>query len=196
MKTATAVMALLSAVGLGALGASLAGVKPTVTGTRVVVYSPTTASGALTSTLQVTEHLQGHCSGGGVAGGSSYRCLTRASRIIDPCFAALPRGPFYCPSNPMLPEVVEITVQSPAAVTTIEPAERSWAVELEDRQVCIAVNAAIGTRGPLQCLSTTPGHLEDCRVAVRASPYWTAACQARGAQTSPLRAYKVLEAWT
>ena len=131
-----------------------------------------------------------------MAGRSSYRCLTRTSRIIDPCFAAKPRGPFYCPSNPMLLEVIEITAKSPAAVTPIEPAERSWAVELADGQVCIAVNAAIGTRGPLQCLSTTPGPLEDCRVPVQASPYWMAACQAGGGQTSPFRTHKVLKVWT
>ena len=162
MKTRTAALALLSAVALVALGASLAGVESSGIATAVVVYRPITASGALTATLRVTGHLRGHCSGGGVAGRSSYRCLTRTSRIIDPCFAAQPRGPFYCPSNPMLPEVIEITVKSPAAVTAIEPAERAWAVELADEQVCIAVNAAIGTRGPLQCLLTTPVPLVDC----------------------------------
>ena len=131
-----------------------------------------------------------------MAGRSSDRCFTRTSRIIDPCFAAQPRGPFYCPSNPMLPEVIEITVQSPAAVTPIETAERSWAVQLAGGQVCIAVNAAIGRRGPLQCLSTTPGPLEDCRDPVQGSPYWTAACQERSGQTSPFRTYRVVKVWT
>lgn len=195
MKTRAAILAVLSAVALVAMGASLAGVESASTGTQVTVYDPIAASGTLTSTLRVTEHLQGHCSGGGVAGRSSYRCLTTTSRIIDPCFAARLRGPFYCPTNPALPGVVEITVRSPAAVTPIEPAERSWAIELVDGQVCVAVIAAIGTRGPFTCLPTTPGSLEDCRAPVVHNPYWTAACQARGPQTAPFRTYRVLKVW-
>ena len=190
MKTRTAALAVLSAVALVALGASLAAVESASPGTGVAVYNPITPSGALASTLRVTERLQGRCSGGGVAGRSSYRCLTTTSRIVDPCFAARLRGPFYCPTNPALPDVVAITVRSPAAVTPIEPLERPWAIELTDRQVCVGVVAAVGTgRGPFACLATVPGPVEDCRVPVEHTPYWTATCQARGPQTAPFRTW-------
>ena len=189
-------LAVLSAVALGALGASLAGVESAGTGTDVIAYDPIAATGTLASTLRVTGRLEGGCSGGGVAGSSSYRCLTTSSRIIDPCFAARLRGPFYCPTDPALPGVVEVTVQSPAAVTRIEPAARPWAIELADRQVCIAVMAAIGARGAFTCRPTTPGPLEDCRAPVVHSPYWSAPCQARGPQSAPFRTYRVLEVWS
>jgi hypothetical protein len=198
MKTRVAVLAILAAVALVALGASLAGVESATTGTQVAVYNPIAPSGALTSALRVTEHLQGRCSGGGVAGRSSYNCLTTTSRIIDPCFAARLRGPFYCSTNPAVPDVIEVTVRSPAGVTRTEPVERSWAIELEDHQVCIAVVAAIGTRGPFTCIAIakTPGPVEDCRAPVDVTPYWIAACQARGPQTAPFKTYRVLKVWT
>jgi ABC-type transport system involved in cytochrome c biogenesis ATPase subunit len=102
---------------------------------------------------------------------------------MDPRFAAEPRGPFSCPSNPVLPLVVETTVRRPGPVIPIEPAVRPWATELSYRQVCIDVNAAAGARGPAQCLTATSGHLDDCRAPVPGHPYWTAACGARGGQT-------------
>jgi hypothetical protein len=196
VKPRAAMLAVLSAVTLVAMGASLAGVESAGTGTQVTAYDPIAATGTLASTLRVTGRLEGHCSGGGVAGSSSFRCLTTTSRIIDPCFAARLRGPFYCPTDPALPHVVEVTVQSPAAVTPIEPAARPWAIELADRQVCVAVNAAIGTRGPFTCRPTPPGPLEDCRAPVVHSLYWIARCQRRGSQTAPFRTYRVLKVWT
>ena len=196
MKPRAAMLAVLSAVTLVAMGASLAGVESAGTGTQVTAYDPIAATGTLASTLRVTGRLEGHCSGGGVAGSSSFRCLTTSSRIIDLCFAARLRGPFYCPTDPTLPGVVEVTVQSPAAVTPIEPAERSWAIQLVDGQVCVAVIAAIGTRGPFTCRPTPPGPLEDCRAPVVHSLYWIARCQRRGSQTAPFRTYRVLKVWT
>ncbi len=196
MMPRSAVLGLLSAVALAALGASLAGIESASTGTQVAVYDPITTSGALTSALRVTEQLHGQCSGGGVAGRSSYRCLTTTSRIMDPCFAAKARGPFYCPTDPALPHVVEITVRRPAQATGFGPVERLWAIQLTNRQVCIAVIAAIGTRGPLTCLRRSPGQLEDCRLPIENTPYWTAACQVRGPQAAPFKTYRVLKVWT
>ena len=68
MKFRAAVLAVLSAVALVALGASLSAEQSASAGTRVTVYNPVAPSGALTATLRATEHLQGRCSGGGAAG--------------------------------------------------------------------------------------------------------------------------------
>lgn len=188
----------LSVVASAALGTSLAAAGTGPTGTKVSVYNPITPTGTLSSTLRVTAHIRGQCSGGGVAGRSSYRCITTSSRIVDPCFAAHPSGPFYCPTDVVGPDVVEINVRMRAATTSMEPAERRWAVELANGQVCIMVNAAWGGLGPLTCARTAktrPGPVADCRVPVKGSSWWSASCQTKLSPSVPFTTYKAKRVW-
>ena len=112
-KSRTAVLAVLSAVALVALSASLALEQSAGAGTRVTVYNPVAPSGALTATIVRLRTSKGVARaagrpGGREAGRPSYRCLSTTSRIMDRCFAARRRGPFYCPTNLALPDVVGI----------------------------------------------------------------------------------------
>jgi hypothetical protein len=172
--------------------------RSAATSTVVAAYHPLTSLGSLSSSLHVSARAEGHCSGGGVAGRASYRCLTASSRIEDPCFAATPSGPFYCPVDVVGPNVVEISVRAPAAVTTIEAAHLLWAVELANGQVCIAVNAAWGGLGPLTCSRTRrarPGPLADCRLPVPGSRWWTDSCQAAMSPHVAFKPYRAVEVW-
>lgn len=110
MRAGTVALVVLSFVALVALGASLAAVEAGTAGTEVAVYNPITASGRLSPTLRVIERLQGTCSGGGVAGRSSYRCLARETAhkstvrgVFDPCYVARPLRLFYCPTSTVRP---------------------------------------------------------------------------------------------
>lgn len=177
-----------SAIGLPAAGA--AGGR-----TQVRVYDPVTNAGVLASGLKVTRHLHGTCSGGGVAGGSSYRCIATSGGIEDPCFGAGPNGPFYCPASPTGRDVSEVATASAAPATPIEPAREVWAIELADGQVCKKVNAAWSGLGPMTCSPVHVGAVADCRLPVEGDPWWSASCQATLSATAPFTRHRVRAVW-
>lgn len=206
MSFRPAALLLASLVVAAGLGASLAAVvagspHPAVgksKSTTVVSYDPFSATGSLATDLRVRQRFQGRCSGGGVAGGTTYRCLTTTSQIIDPCFAVHSRGPFFCPTDPLVPAVDEITVHTAADVTPIEPSRMVWAVELMDGQICTRVNAAWGGLGPFSCrhsVKSAPREVADCRVPVRAVPWWSVSCQHSMNGVSPFRGYEAKMVW-
>lgn len=197
MRLGTIACAVLSVVTLMALGPTLASAESRHGQTDVTVYNPLTGEGTLRPTLAVKEQFLGRCWGGGVAGRSSYRCLTRSSEIVDPCFAGRQRGPFYCPINLVSPDLIEIKVINQAQLTSNEPMEPLWAAELSNGQVCKKINAAWGGLGPMTCATrkTAPRRVADCRVPLANSPWWVASCQTRQTSSVPFTTYRVVRVW-
>ena len=124
-KSRTAVLAVLSAVALVALGASLAREQSAGAGTRVTVYNPVAPSGALTATLRATEHLQGRCSGGGAAGRPGGRRTAVSRRRRGSWTPALPLGD--------------------EGRSTARPA---WPSQTSSRSTCRTQRQALGSRPP------------------------------------------------
>jgi hypothetical protein len=169
-------------------------------GTHDVDYDPFTTQGAIDPQLQIVARLSATtCFQGGVAGSSSYRCFTQPSAIYDPCFAppGAASGPLLCPSSPDRPQVTELSLSPlPQAPQQGVAEQRPWAVQLTDGQVCVLVNAAWGGFGPLGCQPSAPGPLADCHMPVHGTPWWTVACQAKEAASSPFLLYRVDTLWT
>jgi hypothetical protein len=171
-------------------------------GTHDVDYEPFTTQGTIDPQLQIVARLSATtCFSGGVAGGSSYRCFTQPSAIYDPCFArpGATSGPLLCPVSPDRPQVTELSLSPlPPQAQQGVAEERPWAVQLTDGQVCVLVNAAWGGFGPLGCQPSVPRPLADCHMPVQGqgTPWWTVACQAKEAASSPFLLYRVDTLWT
>jgi len=165
--------------------------------TLQVFYDPYSPGGAVLPTLRVTTTVSGSCQASGVAGNSSFRCFA-GNAIYDPCFA--PRGatsgPLLCPLNPVKPDMVRLDTGALPTPLSGAPADRPWALELSNGQVCMLVNAAWGGLGPFQCPATTPGPLVDCHSPQSGSRWWTAACQDHLSNSSPFAKQRVTTIWS
>lgn len=175
----------------------------TAEATQMLVYDPYTVTGALAATVVVTQQLAGKdCVSNGAAGQASYRCFTTSQPvyIYDPCYPApgATTGPVVCPTAGPGPDVVEVSMGSLPPVTTAGPAQRLWAFELANGQICTLVAAAWGGLGPFACAHTAapPGPLADCHAPVEQAPTWSAACQTQATTAAPFATYPVEKAWT
>lgn len=168
--------------------------SPSTDHTVQLTYQPFTPGGAIAPGLRVTKRVSGTCNGPGVAGNSSYRCFAQNS-IYDPCFArsGATIGPLVCPTNPADPDVVEFDTAALPGPSTGAPEQRAWAIQMDDGQVCVQINAAWGGLGPFACQA--PGPRADCHVPVPSSPWWTAECQSHLTDTSQFRGYRVRAVW-
>ncbi len=166
-------------------------------GTRQITYEPFTAQGTIDPSLRVTAMLNATCVPRGLAGTSSYRCVTPSS-VRDPCYArpGATRGPLVCPSNLATREVVELTVSSLAARAAAAPNAWPWAVQLANGQVCrLAAIARNGNGlGPYGCQGASPSPA-DCLFPVQGTPWWTSDCQDQPTDSSPYSNYRIDTAW-
>ncbi len=171
----------------------------TAPGTQEVSYDPYTAQGSADPSLHVTQKVTGTCVGSGVAGATSYRCFAQpGGAIYDPCFAPphATAGPLLCVPAPNVTDVVEFDIgQLPS--TAGAPATRTWAMRLDNGQVCVLVDAAWSGLGPFACPTPAVSSSEaDCHPPVQGSGGWSAPCQAAETSSSPFSTVKVVTVWS
>lgn len=165
-------------------------------GTREVTFEPLSEQGTINPALEVTTTVSGNCFSSGVAGNSSYRCLS-GHDVYDPCFSApkATSGPLLCTSDPAANDVIRFDTGALPGPSAGAPETRVWAMELSNGQVCVVVNAAWSGLGPFGCQPSPPGPLSDCHTPAPSDPWWTAACQDQTSDSSPFTAFQVNEVW-
>jgi hypothetical protein len=165
-----------------------------------VTFSPFTALGGVAPGLQVTQEVSGHCTGPGVAGSASYRCIAEPGAVpYDPCFAppVASGGSLLCVPDPAVIDVIGFTAGALPKASTSVPPTRVWAMRLNNGEVCVLVNAPWDGRGPFACPTpSAAASVADCRAPTQTAQGWSTECQAKENAASPFTVTPVVNVWT